>query len=236
MSGEHGLFPPDSDSLLRRWQRLRPLPSAEIDELFTPHAKAGQLGDRFSAKQITDSLHGFLVSVVSVMVPCVEPIHFAFRSLDRQWLILDKPLIHQANLRLWGTPSGRSTIPHRTLGSNAFQWARIERHRTCARRPSLCWSRWAGLPLVVKRAATQSNLKPAIPRYLNEALGASVHPEDFFSYIAAVAANPAYAARYETDLSNPCLRSLLPPTRRSSTEQPTSVVASCGCTPSASGW
>jgi hypothetical protein len=61
-------------------------------------------------------------------------------------------------------------------------------------------------PLWANEQATQSNLKPALLSYLSKTLGKPVTPEDLFSYIAAVAANPAYTARFQPDLSTPGLR------------------------------
>ncbi len=61
-------------------------------------------------------------------------------------------------------------------------------------------------PLWADEQATQSNLKPALLSYLSKTLGRPVTPEDLFSYIAAIAANPAYTARFQPDLSTPGLR------------------------------
>jgi hypothetical protein len=61
-------------------------------------------------------------------------------------------------------------------------------------------------PLWSNSQATQSNIKPALLSYLNKTLGVSITPEDLFSYIAAIAANPAYTTRFQPDLSTPGLR------------------------------
>ena len=57
------------------------------------------------------------------------------------------------------------------------------------------------------RRRQQPNLKPALLNYLSKTLGTPVTPEDLFSYIAAVAADPAYTARFPTrSLWTPGLR------------------------------
>ena len=54
--------------------------------------------------------------------------------------------------------------------------------------------------------ATESNFKPTLLSCLTATLGSPVTPEELFSYIAAIAANPAYTARFQPDLSTPGLR------------------------------
>ncbi len=209
MSGRTWIIAPDSETLIRRWQTLKAAPPAEIDELFTPHIRAGELGDRFAAKQITDSLHGFPVrraSVTDDKDPCVQPIRFAFRSLDRQWLIPDKRLINQANPLLWEIRSDDQlflTAPWDRTPSNGpalSVTALIPDAHHYAGRGGRVFPLWAN------EQATQSNLKPALLSYLSKALSRPVTPEDLFCYIAAVAANPAYTVRFQTDLSTPGLR------------------------------
>jgi len=41
---------------------------------------------------------------------------------------------------------------------------------------------------------------------LSERLGTTIRPEDFFAYVAGVAASPAYTTRFQEDLSTPGLR------------------------------
>lgn len=209
MPGRTWIIAPDRDSLINRWAKLKSAVPAEMDELFTPHIRGGELGDCYSAKEITDALHGFPVRLSSVMndqEPCIEPVRFAFRSLDRQWVIPDKRLINQPNPKLWKIKSERQvflTAPWDRIPSNgpalsATGFVRDAHH-------------YAGrggrvFPLWSDEKATQSNLKPALLKFLHETLGKPVGPEDLFSYIAAVAANAAYTARFQPDLSTPGLR------------------------------
>jgi hypothetical protein len=51
-----------------------------------------------------------------------------------------------------------------------------------------------------------SNLRSSVVDRLTLDLGIEVSPEDAFAYIAAIAANPAYTARFQEDLSTPGLR------------------------------
>ena len=61
-------------------------------------------------------------------------------------------------------------------------------------------------PLWADAAATRPNLRPALLAHLSGAYGKPVAAEDLFAYIAAVAAHPAYIARFRADLATPGLR------------------------------
>ena len=61
-------------------------------------------------------------------------------------------------------------------------------------------------PLWANAAATDPNIRPAVLTRLSEVYGRLVSSEEVFAYIAAVAANPAYTARFASDLVQPGLR------------------------------
>lgn len=211
MPGRTWITAPDPDTLLKRWQKLKAATSPdEMDELFTPHIRNGELGDRYSAKQITDALHGFPVRLTSVLEDkesCVPPIAYGFRSFDRQWVIPDKRLINQANPSLWAIRSDKQLFLTALSRSSPSCGPALT---ISALLPDLDHYRgsFGGrvFPLWSNEQATQSNLKTTLVNYLNKTLGKSVSPEDLFSYIAALAANPAYTARFQPDLSTPGLR------------------------------
>ncbi len=210
MPGRTWVIAPDSDTLLRRWEKLKAAPPTEMDDLFTPHIRNGELGDRYSAKTITDALHGFPVRLTSVLDDkddVVSPIPIAYRSFDRQWVIPDKRLINQPNPDLWATRSNKQlflTALSRIAPTNGPALT------ISALLPDLDHYRgsFGGrvFPLWADAAATQPNLKPALLRYLTDMFGVPLSPEDLFSYIAALAAHPAYTARFQPDLSTPGLR------------------------------
>jgi hypothetical protein len=209
MPGRTRIIAPDKESLLDRWAKLKTAPPAEMDELFTPHIRGGELGDRYSDKEITDALHGFPVRLSSVMndkEPCIEPVHFAFRTLDRQWVIPDKRLINQANPKLWEIRSDRQvffTAPWDRIPSNGPALSATafvpDAHHYAGRGGRV-------FPLWANQQSTQPNFKPALLLHLSQSLGSQFIPEDLFNYIAAITANPAYTARFQPDLSTPGLR------------------------------
>ena len=56
------------------------------------------------------------------------------------------------------------------------------------------------------RAASEPNLPPKLLGFLGKKYQATVSAEDLMAYIAAVAAHPAYTARFQADLVQPGLR------------------------------
>jgi hypothetical protein len=209
MPGRTWIIAPDQDTLLRRWAKLKAAPPDQMDELFTPHMNGEELGDRHSAKELTDSLPGFPVRLSSVLddqEACIAPIQIGYRSFDRQWAIPDKRLINRPNPELWAVRSDKQ----------AFLTAPSDRSPSSG--PSLTLTallpdlhHYAGrggraFPLWSDAAATKPNLKPVFISHLNHALSIPVKPEDLFSYIAGIAANPAFTIRFQPDLSIPGLR------------------------------
>ncbi|MGC1888101.1 MAG: type ISP restriction/modification enzyme [Stellaceae bacterium] len=61
-------------------------------------------------------------------------------------------------------------------------------------------------PLWATAAATEPNIRPAILTRLSEIYGRAASAEDVIVYFAAVAAHPAYTARFAPDLLRPGLR------------------------------
>jgi hypothetical protein len=61
-------------------------------------------------------------------------------------------------------------------------------------------------PIWRDSAATTPNLPPTLLEFLKSKYKRPVTAEDFLAYLAGVAANPAYTARFQTDLAQPGLR------------------------------
>jgi hypothetical protein len=61
-------------------------------------------------------------------------------------------------------------------------------------------------PLWRDAAATTPNLPPKLLEFLTTKYKSPVTAEDFLTYLASVAANPAYTARFQADLTQPGLR------------------------------
>jgi Type ISP C-terminal specificity domain/N-6 DNA Methylase len=209
MPGRTWIIAPDASSLERRWKTLIGAPAERKEVLFHPHLRNGQPGDKHSHKVVAIPLHGFDSNKKSIADENrveITPLGYGFRSLDRQWVIPDARLINQPNPELWRVrsenqiyltaPSDRSPSNGPALTFTAFV---PDLHHYAGRGGRAC-------PLWADEHGKLSNIRPALLVALSNRIGVKVEPEDFLSYVAAVAANPAYTARFQEDLSTPGLR------------------------------
>ena len=211
MSGRIWIIAPDEDSLGKRWNKLLQTALPEKERLFHPHLRRGKLGDKHSNKIVSKPLHGFPIQKKSVAeeTDCESKLKtagFGFRSFDRQSIIPDARVINQPNPELWMVSSNRQiylTAPDDRSPSNgpALTITALipDAHHYAGRGGRV-------FPLWRDGGAQNPNLPPAFVPFLSDKLAASTIPEDLMAYIAAVAAHPAYTARFRDDLSTPGLR------------------------------
>jgi hypothetical protein len=209
MPGRTWVIAPDAESLRQRWQTLIDAPNAQKESLFHPHLRNGLPGDRHSQRVVTRELPGHELRPIPVAVdrgPCVTPIRYGFRSFDRQWIIPDNRLINQPNPELWELHSERQvylTAPTQKSPSAgpAITFTSLV--------PDLDHYNGRGgrvFPLWRDRKASIPNVPPKLLPYLGQTFGKLVDAEDLVAYVAAVAAHPAFTARFQSDLLKPGLR------------------------------
>jgi hypothetical protein len=197
---------PDRWSLETRWRALAAEKDLKKKELlFHPHAG----GDRTVEKGSTISLPGHphrALSVARDARPVVPPTPYAFRSLDRQWIIPDNRLLNRPNPQLWQWHSDWQvylTAPEDRTPTNGpaltLSSAIPDLHHYHGRGGRV-------FPLWRDAAATSPNVKPALLGHLAAWLRRTVRPEDFMAYLAAVLAHPAFTSRFAADLQRPGLR------------------------------
>ena len=206
MPGRTWVIAPDQVSLERRWEALRSEPDAGKKEaLFHPHIQ----GDKHVHKRLRQGLRGHefrSTPVASDSGAVIPPVLYGHRSFDRQWIIPDGRLINRPNPTLWETHSSQQvymTALHRTAPSAgpAVTFS--------AAIPDLDHYNGRGgrvFPLWADRKHGTPNLKGGLLREVAEALEVVVGPPDVMAYFAAVAAHPAYTARFRSDLVQPGLR------------------------------
>jgi Type ISP C-terminal specificity domain/N-6 DNA Methylase len=202
---------PDAESLRMRWNRLTNEKDAKKKaELFYPHLRKGKPADRHVAKVLTTGLHGQVhrpIAVADDNGPVMGPVRYAFRSFDRQWLIPDNRLLHLPNPTLWDAHSDKQvyiTVLKRTA----------PRHGPAFTISGLIpdYDHYRGsfggrvMPLWADRAATQPNIRADVLAALSSAYAGAVTAEEVMAYLAAVAAHPAYVARFSAALAQPGLR------------------------------
>ena len=210
MPGRTWVIAPDTDSLRRRWDALIAAAADEKDVLFHPHQRNGKPGDKHAGKIVKKGLTGYppkSSTIAKESGPCLGPERYAFRSFDRQWIIPDSRVINQPNPELWAAKSGKQihlTVLARTRPTSG---------------PAVTLSglipdldHYKGsfggrvFPLWRDKIATTANLPPTLLGELSKRLKFPVTPEDLIAYIAAVAACPAYTARFQAEMALPGLR------------------------------
>jgi hypothetical protein len=210
MPGRTWIIAPDAPSLAQRWKALIEAPLPKKDELLLPHLNHGQLGDRHAAKIMEDALPGFPVKELSIAAEAnnqADVLRYGYRSFDRQWIIPDKRVINRPNPELWQIRSARQvflTALSRTAPRNGPaitftpEIPDLDHYR----------GSFGGrvFPLWRDDHASESNFPARLLAAITQRVGERIVPEDFFSYIAAVAAHPAYTLRFQKDLSTPGLR------------------------------
>lgn len=209
MPGRTWVIAPDAETLKRRWETLTSAPMKDKEDLFHPHLRGGDPGDKHSMKTVTEGLAGHetrRMPVAEDSGSCVKPVRYAFRSFDRQWLIPDSRLINQPNPQLWDWYSPQQvnlTAPtdRSPSAGPALTFASLipDLHHYHGRGGRV-------FPLWREGETRESNLRPTLLEFLTNHYGDSVEPEDLMAYLAAVAANPAYTARFQPDLVQPGLR------------------------------
>ncbi len=209
MPGRTWIIAPDAESLRLRWRRLIRAKPEQKEVLFHPHLRGGQPGDKHVNK-VVKGLPGYPddpKAVADARGDCLPPIRYGYRTFDRQWIIPDSRVINQPNPELW-----RSYTEHQVYLTAL--------HRTSPTAgPAITFSaaipdldHYKGsfggrvFPLWRNGAAPQPNLPSTLLEFLTTMYKAPVTAEDFFAYLAAVAANPAYTARFQKDLAQPGLR------------------------------
>ena len=211
MPGRTWVIAPDRISLERRWKALQEqVDPRKREELFHPHLRGGKPGDKHLNKSLWKGLYGHEFrtgSVASDKGAMIQPARYGFRSFDRQWIIPDGRVINQPNPTLWENHSNQQVYltalqAHAPTTGPAVAFS--------ASIPDLHHYRGSfggrAFPLWADRRAEAPNLKAGLLREVADALGVTVSAPDLMAYFAAVAAHPAFTARFRSDLVQPGLR------------------------------
>ena len=206
MIGRTWIVAPDAQSLRGRWKVLISEQDVATKEaLFYPHMN----GDRSVTKVVKEALAGHPHPPISVATDHSEgaqPVRYAFRSFDRQWIIPDNRLINRANPTIWNRHSQWQlylTAPHdrpATAGPALSVACLVPDVHHYHGRGGRVYPLWADVE------GTESNVSPGLLTELSLAFGREVRPEEVLAYLAAVAAHPGYVDRFRSNLKQPGLR------------------------------
>jgi hypothetical protein len=201
---------PDSESLIRRWQKLIDAPVEQKELLFHATLRNGQPADRHIRSIVKEAIPGYqpnLTPIIAEKGACLPPVPYGFRSFNRQWIIPDIRVITQPTAELWGSRSDRQIYLTAFLEESPSSGPALTFTGLV---PDLHHYKGSfggrAFPLWRDAKATEPNLPPKLLPHLSQKFGHYVSAEDFLAYIAAVAAHPGFTARFQDDLSTPGLR------------------------------
>lgn len=211
MPGRTWAISPDRESLVRRWDRLiGEKNSVTKQNLFRPQLRHGKLASRHISKIVGEALGNFPQRAVSIEKDhsaCPEPVPYAFRSFDRQWLIADARLLNDPRPVLWKLRSNSQVYMTALVASSPNGGPAATMTALIPDQDHYKGS-FGGrvFPLWADAAATKPNFPPALIAELSHIYGREIGAEDLFAYIAALAASPAYIETFRTHLKQPGLR------------------------------
>ena len=195
---------PDTETLERRWHDLLSAEDKSIAFRETGDRTIHGIYDVTLTKE-NDSTP---ISRLSNDTPVPEMQQYAFRSLDRQWVILDGRLISRSRPVLWRTYGERqvyvtSMLTTSPLGEGPALTA-------CATVPDLHHFSGRGakdtIPLYRASDTSQTNILPGLLDILSSTYQRAVVPEDFLAYVYGVLAQPAFTERFAEELETRDLR------------------------------
>jgi hypothetical protein len=194
---------PDPDVLKRRWEYLASSNPDQRDALL----KATR--DR-TADSIAPPIPGHPQPRCTLRAEKSRHFHivpYAYRSFDRQYLILDTRVIDYPRPDLWAADGPRQVFisePHTNVIDDgpALTFSAAVPDTGCFQ------GHHAGrvLPLYRDPAASTPNIAPGLLGYLRQLLARDIDAEDLLAYIAAVVAHPGYTRLFARDLAIPGIR------------------------------
>lgn len=127
---------------------------------------------------------------------------YAYRSFDRQYLIVDNRLISRPRPSLWRSHGPRQVYFVSLLGEPLGNGPALT---TAAAVPDLHYFSGRGakhvLPLYRSREATAPNVLPGLLELLADTYGRPVSPEDFAAYLYGTLAQPRFTRQYFEELA-----------------------------------
>jgi predicted helicase len=210
MPGRTWAIAPDKSSLERRWEKLVLEKDTEKKQMmFRPQLRKGKLASRHIDKIVRQTLGGRPTRSISIRADegdVEDPIRYAFRSFDRQWLIGDARLLNDVRPILWDGHSSKQ-IFFTSLEASSPESGPALTFTSLVPDQDHYKGSFGGkvYPLWRDDVAAQPNVRPELLALLAKT-HVGVTAEDVFAYIAAVMAHPAFTARFQNDLVQPGLR------------------------------
>lgn len=194
---------PDPETLLKRWDKLiRTKPGERADLLKTTDAR--------SIDSVVPEIPGYprpagTLRTDTSFQPIITP--YAYRSFDRQYIILDPRVIDRPRSSLWGV-TGQQQVFVSEMHTNPVDAGPAVTFAATPPNNEYFQGSHGGrvLPLYRDAAATLPNITPGLLLLLERTLGRPVNANDLLAYVAAIVAHPGYTRRYWDDLAVPGVR------------------------------
>lgn len=159
-------------------------------------------------KPLKEALPGYALRATAIGADkdAEKPIRYAFRSLDRQWVIPDKRVLNRPNPTLWATMSESQVF---ITAPNVDPPRGDAALTVCATPPDMHHYGGRGgrvYPMWSDGKATVHNVRSAILDALSSTYGRAVNAEEVVAYIVAIAAQPAYTETFADHLTTPGVR------------------------------
>ncbi|MFD8766489.1 type ISP restriction/modification enzyme [Streptomyces mirabilis] len=192
------VYSPDSDTLRSRWRRL----TAETD-IAEKRALFRETQSRTVDRQV-NPLPGSgqrRRSMLEAGSECPEPVPFAFRPFDRQWIIPDNRVLDRCSPQLW---ENRAEGQIHIVEQHSQRFGDGPAALFTELMPDMDhFSGWGGgrvIPLLQKDGTP--NVTPGLLQHLcNSFGGLPVSAEDLAAYIAAITAHPGFRSRFDDELT-----------------------------------
>lgn len=197
------VYSPDSDTLRSRWRRLTG--AADIAE---KRALFKETQSRTVDRQV-NPLPGSAQrrqSMLEAGPECPEPVRFAFRPFDRQWIIPDNRVLDRCSPQLWESQAkGQIHI----VEQHSERFGDGPATLFTALMPDMDhFTGWGGgrvIPLLQKDGTP--NVTPGLLQHLRNSFGGlPVTAEDLAAYIAAITAHPGFRSRFDDELTTNGIR------------------------------
>lgn len=193
---------PDANVLSERWRRLSAASATERRALFVERPTGRKVRD--TPPPLAGANPESSIQALEVTSSVPSRVRFAFRSLDRQYVIADSRVIDRPSPHLWRVTSARQVFMTTLLtGLLAVGPAAIATHLV----PDLHHFRgsFGGkdvIPLWRDAACREPNVTAGLLDALAPALG-RVEPEDLLAYAYALLQAPSYTLRFFEELEIP---------------------------------
>jgi len=190
------------DVATERWQRLASSPTSVRGELFADRRFGRSSVTRPSAGMWPSPASHQSIQDITQNSPIPPIVRYAYRSLDRKWILADGRLFRTPSQPLWVTHSGKQVYLTSLLTDRLGYGPAVT---ITSNIPDLHHFHGRGgkdiVPLWRDASGTEANITAGLLEHLAQAYRESVLPEDFLAYCYAILACPEYTRRFAEDLA-----------------------------------